>query len=81
MALKTWNRDGSISLNFAEAEKKARSMTDAELEWSSRDAGAAAMANLEGRKHGFYLDEAHVYRTELARRLKAGWKKEYGGER
>ncbi len=59
---------GTVHLDFAAAERKARGMTDAALLWAARDAAAAADANPSGRKAGYYLDEAATYRRELARR-------------
>ena len=56
--------------DFATWEAKAKSMTDAELLWSARDARAAAEAMrgwnpiVEGR----YDDEAHTYGDEIRRR-------------
>jgi hypothetical protein len=61
-------RDGSIALNFAEAEKKAKKMTDSALRYAIRDAEAATKAQPQGRKAGYYMDEVHVYARELGRR-------------
>lgn len=68
-------RDGSIALNFKEAEKKAKKMSDHALRHSIKDAKAAEAAQPKGKKAGYYLDEVHVYAGELQRRRDA-WRKE-----
>ena len=58
--------------DFATWEAKAKSMTDAELLWSARDARAAAeaMRGWNPIAEGRYDDEGHVYGDEIRRRRK-----------
>ena len=51
-------------LDFGWYEKKARGMADASLDWSAMDANRA----WEATGHGYYRDEALVYRAEILRR-------------
>ena len=59
--------------DFANWEAKAKSMTDAELLWSARDARQAeqAMRGWNPIAEGRYSDEASTYGMELTRRRRA----------
>ena len=60
-------------LDFDYCEKKAKKMTDNQLDWSIRDAVAACAAMPDGHKARYYLDEAGVYSAELRKRRREFW--------
>ncbi len=60
----------ATAADFANWEARAKSMTDAELLWSARDARAAAeaMRGWNPIAEGRYDDEAFTYGDEIRRR-------------
>jgi len=66
---KAWTDDKGLEhLNFDVCERKAKKMTDAELEYSIKDALAAVEANPDCGIAGRWTDEASVFGMELERR-------------
>lgn len=64
--------DGTWQMKFDAYEKRARGMDDHALRFTIKDAREAAKANPNGKKNGYYEDEAHVCAAELRRREKGG---------
>ncbi len=74
--MRTIDTPTAKNLDWAHYEKKAGTMTDAELSYARRDAFQAAQAVRLTPTEGLYYDEIAVYAREQLRRFK----KEHGHE-
>ncbi len=62
----------ATAADFVKWAEKAKTMTDAELVWSTRDAFQASrlLDKVDGTRAGYYADEGHTYNQELNNRRK-----------
>jgi hypothetical protein len=69
MSCESWtDQTGTVHANFDALTKRARGLIDHALIWVRADCLAAAEANPDGPKAGFYLDFAGICSAELKRR-------------
>ena len=58
----------TMSIDHAAYQAKTKTMTDAELRYTIKDATGAMTANPTGHKAGYYADEVNYCAMELNRR-------------
>ena len=62
------NGNETMSIDHAAYQAKTKTMTDAELRYTIKDATGAMTANPTGHKAGYYADEVNYCAMELNRR-------------